>query len=272
MNDMQPLKITISAFLFTLVVSCVTNDSYQTPDLSGECTDIVATKNVADIVATPVATPFLTEEIIEAYVTSSDEGGNFYKSISFISLDGLNGFSVPVDHYNLYTQYEPGRKVSLHLKGLYYVLQQSALVIGSIYNGGVGRISGVEYDSFLSRSCTKADEATIVKHLSIAQAKNNQYLNALIELDHVQFTTASIGKKYFDPTLNSFGGATNHQLIDSLGNKIIFRVSEFAKFSNNNVPALNGKVRGVLTRYGSDFQFLIRTLADVNMTNDRLPL
>ena len=269
---MQPLKITIGAFIFSMVVGCATNDSYRTPDLSGECTDIVATKNIADIIATPVATPFLTEEIIEAYVTSSDEGGNFYKSISFISLDGTVGFSVPVDHYNLYTQYEPGRKVSLHLKGLYYVLQQSAPVIGSLYNGGVGRISGVEYESFLNRSCTKVDETTIVKHLSITQAKNNQYLNALIELDNVQFTTASIGKKYFDPTLNSFGGATNHQLTDGLGNKIILRVSEFAKFSGNSVPSLNGKVRGVLTKYGSDFQFLIRTLADVNMTNNRMPL
>ena len=84
MFDMQPLKITIGAFIFSMVVGCATNDSYRTPDLSGECTDIVATKNVTDIVATPVATPFLTEEIIEAYVTSSDEGGNFYKSISFI--------------------------------------------------------------------------------------------------------------------------------------------------------------------------------------------
>lgn len=269
---MQPVKITIGAFIFSMVVGCVTNDSFRTPDLSGECTDIVATKNVADIVATPVVIPFLTEEIIEAYVTSSDEGGNFYKSISFISLDGTAGFSVPIDHYNLYTQYEPGRKVSLHLKGLYVVLQQSAPVIGSWYNGGVGRISGVEYESFLSRSCTKVDETTIVKHLSITQAKNNQYLNALIELDNVQFTTASIGKKYFDPTLNSFGGATNHQLTDSLGNKIILRVSEFAKFSGNSVPSFNGKVRGVLTKYGSDFQFLIRTLADVNMTNNRLPL
>ena len=269
---MRPVKIAISAFVFSIAMGCVTNEPYQTPDLSGECTDIVATKNVTDIVASPVVTPFLNEEIIEAYVTSSDEGGNFYKSISFISLDGTVGFSVPVDHYNLYTQYEPGRKVSLHLKGLYYVLQQSAPVIGSLYNGSVGRISGVEYESFLNRSCTKADETTIVKHLSITQAKNNQYLNALIELDNVQFTTASMGKKYFDPTLNSFGGATNHQLTDGLGNRIILRVSEFAKFSGNSIPSLNGKVRGVLTKYGSDYQFMIRTLVDVNMTHNRLPL
>ena len=29
-----------------------------------------------------------------AFVTSSDEGGNFYKSISMMSLDGLKGFSM----------------------------------------------------------------------------------------------------------------------------------------------------------------------------------
>jgi len=49
-------------------------------------------------------------DYIEAYVTSSDEGGNFYKSISMVSTDGSTGFSMPVDNYNLYTEFEPGKK------------------------------------------------------------------------------------------------------------------------------------------------------------------
>ena len=44
--------------------------------------------------------------IPKAYVTSSDEGGNFYKSISMMSLDGTKGFSMPVDNYNLFNEFE----------------------------------------------------------------------------------------------------------------------------------------------------------------------
>ena len=32
-----------------------------------------------------------------------------------MSLDGLQGFSMPVDNYNLYTEFEPGRKVTIKL-------------------------------------------------------------------------------------------------------------------------------------------------------------
>ena len=249
------------------------------PNLSNECVTIAKTKEVSDIttLATATTVPYTTSETvvdyIEAYVTSSDEGGNFYKSISMMSLDGLKGFSMPVDNYNLYTEFEPGRKVTIKLdKNRYFNKQHGSTVIGSSYNAGVGRISGVEYKNVILRSCDDVDEISIVKNLTIAQAKNDQYLNMLIEFDAVQFTDASVGKKYFDATLNSIGGATNHEITDQFGNKVIVRVSEFAVFASNAVPSKNGKIRGVMTKYNSDYQFMIRTLKDVDLSNDRLDI
>jgi hypothetical protein len=240
---------------------------------------VCKTKEVSDIttLATATTVPYTTSETvvdyIEAYVTSSDEGGNFYKSISMMSLDGLKGFSMPVDNYNLYTEFEPGRKVTIKLdKNRYFNKQHGSTVLGSSYNNGVGRISGVEYKDVILRSCTDVNENTIVKNLTIAQAKNDQYLNMLIEFDAVQFTDASLGKKYYDATLNSLGGATNHEISDQFGNKVILRVSEFATFAANAVPSKNGKIRGVMTKYNSDYQFMIRTLKDVDLTNDRLDI
>jgi hypothetical protein len=136
----------------------------------------------------------------------------------------------------------------------------------------VGRISGVEYKNVILRSCVDVEENTIVKNLSIAQAKNDQYLNMLIEFDAVQFTDASIGKKYYDASLNSLGGATNHEITDQFGNKVIVRVSEYATFAANAVPSKNGKIRGVMTKYNSDYQFMIRTLNDVNLSGNRLAI
>lgn len=276
---MKNIKLILSAALFTTLVGCVNSDNYSAPDLTGECNDLTATKTIQDVatVATTTAQQWnsSTDSIIEAFVTSSDEGGNFYKSISMISIDGTKGFSMPVDAYNLYTKYEPGRKVFINLNKRYYAnnTQTASLEVGSLYNGTqVGRVSGVEYENTITRSCTKVDENTIVNNLTVLAAKNNANINKLIELNNVQFTDASLGKKYFDPSLNNLGGATNHEVTDEFGNKIIVRISEFATFASNSIPSLSGKIRGVLTKYGSDFQFMIRTINDVNFTNPRLTI
>ena len=276
---MKNIKLIITTVALATLSSCVNSDDYGVPNLSNDCVTITKTKEVSDItnIATATTVPYTTSETvvdyIEAYVTSSDEGGNFYKSISMMSLDGLKGFSMPVDNYNLYTEFEPGRKVTIKLdKNRYFNKQHGSTVIGSSYNGGVGRVSGVDYKNVILRSCTDVNENTIVKNLTIAQAKNDQYLNMLIEFDAVQFTDASLGKKYYDASLNSLGGATNHEISDQFGNKEILRVSEFATFASNAVPSKNGKIRGVMTKYNSDYQFMIRTLNDVNLTNNRLDI
>ena len=276
---MKNYKLIVTTLMLATLSSCVNGDEYGVPNLTYECITIAKTKEVSDItnIATATAVPYTTSETvvdyIEAYVTSSDEGGNFYKSISMMSLDGLKGFSMPVDNYNLYTEFEPGRKVTIKLdKNRYFNKQHGSTVLGSSYNNGVGRISGVEYKDVILRSCTDVNENTIVKNLTIAQAKNDQYLNMLIEFDAVQFTDASLGKKYYDATLNSLGGATNHEISDQFGNKVILRVSEFATFAANAVPSKNGKIRGVMTKYNSDYQFMIRTINDVQLTADRMDI
>lgn len=276
---MKNYKLIVTTLILATFSSCVNSDDYGVPNLSDECVTITKTKEVSDItnIATATAVPYTTSETvvdyIEAYVTSSDEGGNFYKSISLMSLDGLKGFSMPVDNYNLYTEFEPGRKVTIKLdKNRFFNKQHGSTVIGSSYNNGVGRISGVEYKNVILRSCVDVEENTIVKNLSITQAKNDQYLNMLIEFDAVQFTDASLGKKYYDASLNSLGGATNHEISDQFGNKVILRVSEFATFAANTIPSKNGKIRGVMTKYNSDYQFMIRTINDVDLTGDRLAI
>lgn len=203
---MKIFKLLSFVSLLAIFTSCVNSDEYNTPDLSGECVNLTATKTVAEITnaATGTATIYQNEDIIEAYVTSSDEGGNFYKSISFQSVDGTKGFSMPVDTYNLFNQYEPGRLVYIYMKDRYVATSQSSTVIGSLYENSVGRISGVEYNNVLKRSCTKVDENSIVKkNLTIATASNDQYLNMLLEFENVQFTSPSLGKT-FSASLRNF--------------------------------------------------------------------
>lgn len=271
------IKSLFFSSLFLTAISCV-DENYNEPQT--DCDSLSATKQVTDItsLASSTLAKYPTEDVIEAYVTSSDEGGNFYKSVSFVSVDGNTGFSIPMDNYNLYTDFEPGRKVFVKLDTLvHYIRENSSTVIGYRYNNNtpdnlnddkVGRIPSSSYRNVIKRSCQKVNEDMIVNNFTITQAKNNNNINKLIEFDNVQFTDASINRTLFD--VDSGGGATNHEITDADGNRIIVRVSEFSTFKSEKVPTGNGKIRGVLTKFGSTWQFMIRTISDIKMNNPRV--
>ena len=77
---MKNYKIILATALLTTMFGCVAPEHYSAPDLSSECGELTANKTVQNIAATSTTyTKYLADDIIEAYVTSSDEGGNFYK-------------------------------------------------------------------------------------------------------------------------------------------------------------------------------------------------
>lgn len=289
---MKNYKILLASALLTSVFSCSNPEHYDTPEnLKDQCTDLTPTRTVQSIIATsstPVHYTADTDDIVEAYVTSSDEGGNFYKSLSLVSTDGTTGFSIPIDDYNLYTVYEPGRKVYVNLKNLYGVRDMggsvSGTVIGDLYNGNsiddpsddeVGRISIIAYKNIIKPSCTDfKKEEDLVQLMSMAQAKSDANLNKLIALDNVQFTDASIGNTYFDTDMNtsSFATATDHTITDNnTGTNLIVRVSSFSTFAAKPVPSGSGRIVGVMTKFGSStYQFMLRTERDVQLTQPRV--
>ncbi|MFT5753097.1 MAG: hypothetical protein ACI924_000304 [Flavobacterium sp.] len=275
------MKTTIlkSAFILALFsgtfTSCVKDDNYDIPYLGCTETSLVKNKEVSQIPFSATLTQYATDDIIEAYVTSSDEGGNFYKSISFQTLDGSIGFSVPVDVTSTFTNFEPGRKVLIKLKDLYTQVPTFGATgkqIGDIYNGGsspaVGRLTEAKYRRVLNRSCTVVSEEDLVKQVTINQAKSDAYLNVLIELNGVQFSDGAITTTYYDPT-NVIGGATNHSVIDLEGNSMIFRTSEFSNYAGKPVATGSGTLRGIMTKYNGDYQFVIRRENDIKFTETR---
>ena len=215
---MKKFQLVLSGALVLFLQSCINSDYYDAPDLSNECTTLTTTKTVADIKATATTT-----------------------AQEYTADDNSQAFSMPVDSYNLYTKFEPGRKVYVKMKGLYYAndTQTSSFDMGSLYNGNeVGRLSGVQYEQSIIRGCDKKNEDDLVIPMTITQAKNNANINNLIK--------------------------------DADGNTLIVRVSEYVNFAANVIPSKNGKIRGVMTKYNNDFQFMIRTINDVKMENPRV--
>ena len=276
----------MAAVGFGTFTACENDDRYDNVYTDGLCVVETPTTAVDSLYSatTPSATGIgtvqlnETDDIIEAYVTSSDEGGTFYKSISLQSIDGTRGFSVPVDLYNIYTEFEPGRKVYVHLNGRHINQTYGSLLIGDLYNdpdtptlNQIGRLVPEEFRRTLKASCDKVDEDEIVQHMTIAQALNDNNINKLIEFDNVQFEDGAVNKTFYQEN-NAIGGATNVNLMDEYGRTIIFRTSSFAKFAGKKIPGGSGKVRGVLTKYRGDYQFLARTDRDVQLEGDRLEI
>ena len=101
-----------------LFSACV-NDTFDIP-VKANCVspELTKTKEVSAIygVATNITATYPADDIIEAYVISSDEGGNFYKSMYLQAVDGTKGFNLSVDEVNTYTKnLQPGKRVFLKL-------------------------------------------------------------------------------------------------------------------------------------------------------------
>ena len=265
------------ASLSLFVFGCSTE--VETPKLVCTQPDFTVNKTVEKVyeLSSSAAKQYLYDDIIEAYVVSSDEGGNFFKTISLQTKATANspavGFSVPVDVSNTYIDYRLGNKVYVKLKNQFTDLYYGGLRIGSLYvsNSGdpaIGRISQNDFKNVLNASCTIIDENQLVESLSIEEALIDSKLNTLVEFNDVEFTEAALDRHYFEES-NNVGGSTNWNLRDKTGNQIIFRTSSYAKFADHFVPEGSGKVRGILTKFGSDYQLMVRSENDVVMNGKR---
>jgi hypothetical protein len=272
-------KFITSLSIFALVVSftsCVDDDTnMDNPDTGIVTYALTATKTVQDIVTfnnSAIPVQYTADDIIEGYVTSTDETGTFYNSISFQNIATNTsqpvGFSVTANFSSYGKGFTPGRKAYIKLKGLYTAVVDGSLKIGSLYNGEIGRISENEWQKYLFVSATKVSEDDMVRQVSLSTAASNANLNTLIEITNVQFADGSLARTYFD--VDSGGSATNHNIVDIAGGTTrYFRVSQFALFAYQNVPSGRGIIRGVMTKYGSDYQFIVRHQNDVKLTNPR---
>lgn len=271
-------SLSLSIFLTVLFASCVQEEP-ALPPLECNQPYLKTNRTVAEVrdAADAIVTQYKYDDIIEAYVVSTDENGNFFKTISFQTLataaQPAIGFSVPVDVSNTYIDYRLGSKVYINLKDQYTDIYFGGLRIGTIYvnsynEGGVGRLSQNAYKKVLIASCTQLSDQVLTKKITLSELMNDSYLNTLVEVVDVQFSGEAMGRHYYESS-NDVGGGTNWNLEDKLGNKMYFRTSSFADFSTKEIPIGSGTVKGILTKYGTDYQLVARSEKDVNLNSKR---
>lgn len=278
----------LGALCAGFLTGCANDDDYDAPNMGCINPGLTANKTVESLIAQATETPTLytADDIIEAYITSSDERGAFFKVVSLQTLPPADSgiepvaFSIAIDRPGLFTEgFVPGVKVSVKLKDLYYAIDFESLEVGALFEGQVGRISEQTFKNHVFiNTCEKVDEAQLVKLMTIDEALNDANINRLIELKDVQFVEASFDQPLYNEnastTVNgdnpqTIGGATNHILQDINGHKIVFRTSSFANFSGMIVPEGSGTVRGVLTKFLDTYQFVARYETDLKLEGER---
>lgn len=195
--------------------------------------------------------------IVKAVVVSSDEGGNFYKTI--VVQDETGALQIQINKSGLYADYPVGQTVYIKCNGLvvgnYYGIHQ----IGWIYEGSVGRIDGNFLDRYLFKDGLPG-EVTPVDITSPA-GLNTGNVCRLVRVRNCEFADAAVGQPWSEDA-----ATTSRSIIkinDTDVSDFVVRTSNYAKFRKQLVPSGKGDIIGILTIYKETYQFMLRDLNDV---------
>ena len=205
------------------------------------------------------------DKYLEALVAADDQSGNIFKILVLKDMRGEKGLSMSIDENELHALYPVGQVVYVHLKDLAIGNFEGLPTLGVNSGNTVGRIPASLVRSLLIKSGRTAP----VEPLKIKFSElNSSHYSRLIQLEGMQFETATATTTYADATADP-PLSVNHNLTDCDENKIILRNSGFASFAGQTVPQGNGSIIAVYSYYRSAPQLLIRNVTDINFDQER---
>jgi len=275
------MKITLQFFYVIIgilcCISCVHDDDYSVPKITSEDVEITANFSIAKInqffrgfdpVLISAGPNAQTPLHVEGYVVSSDESGNFFRTLIIQDKpeNPTSAIAISTDATDVYTLFEPGRKVFVRVDGLYsgeYAGLPTIGLQGAGGTGDVGRISSGEFEQRVYR--TNSITELVPLPISINDI-SDEYLNMLVEFDDMQIVERELGESYANLN-NTYG--VDRTLENCNGEEILLRTSGFADFKNLELPAGNGSIITILGKFNANFQVYIRDLDDVKMNGER---
>ncbi|WP_152286190.1 DUF5689 domain-containing protein [Flavicella marina] len=259
-------------FVFLMLVACNSNQRYSLPEINCEGTAISSTHTIAQVkeMSGFGIENFTSDIIISGYVVSNDASGNIYKTL--ILQDNFeqptSAIEILVDETNLYSVFPVGRKVFLKLNGLSIGYQRGMLVIGKVSNTTIERIPRTQIFNHFVRGCET--EKIIPKPILISDI-DDTLVGMYVSIQNAQFHSQEMGF--------SFGEINGTESVErivvqyseecaALG-EIRMPISGYSDFKRTDIPAGNGNISGVLTKYFSEYQLLINDVSDLQFDTQR---
>lgn len=211
----------------------------------------------------------ITEDIIiEGVVVANDESGNVYKQ--FIINDETGAMVIGVNDVGLYAMLPKGQRVRIACKDLYIGGYGKMAQIGGLYNGKVGRMNKNIYPQHVRLigipDPTQPEMQPELIDDSFFTNENKNNLAKFVRLEGVEITEAD-GTALWAPEELQYNNVVERHI--KVGNtNIVLRMSTYADFANEAIPAGELNINGVMTRYNDYWQFVISHTTDIEKVSE----
>ena len=253
---------------FGLLFSGCIDDKFDEPPIDGVDPDITTNATIADVLELwqPGNIVEITDDLVfSATVISSDEAGNFYKTL--VVEDENSGIRFSINRTGLYTDFPQFRRVFVKAKGLYIgdynELPTIGAGIGTNNQGNpiIERIPSALISQHIIKG--KKNRPSPIREKTIAEVTLSD-VNRLIRLKDVEFDAGDLNK-----TMAEQSADANRTLVDCIGNEIPMRNSRYSTFQDALVPNMHGTVDAVVGIFGSTLQLGLSAYEDMKMTETR---
>lgn len=211
--------------------------------------------------------PFYIREnmVFEAYVTSSDETGNFFRS--FVVEDVTGAVEIRAGFYDIYNYYQPGRRVLIKAKGLAVGKYNGIMQLGSRINTySAYRVEEFGTPAYLEDYIVRDTCFKEIKPIKVLITElNEKYCGRLVKIDGL---TAEKDNICWSDGADEFTSSGVVAFTDSEGNRIFVTTSAYADFAEDKVPSGIVSLTGILM-YGkfiagqNSYAIKLRGLNDV---------
>ena len=262
-------KTTMLVLALAVLCGCVKDQNFDTPKKSCDL-DVEVNATYADVKGLYVdgTVQIQSDLIIEGYVVSSDEAGNFFSSLHFQNDpdNPTEGFQLDFEVRDSHLFYPVGSKIYLKLKGLYLGKQQDVYKLGGVFpsfgNLSVGRLPANIVPRHLYVAC--AEQVSITPVEVGIDGLEESMVNTLVEFKNVEIIDDELGLSYAEVQEE-----TERTLIDCSDNELVLLNSGYSDFQSNILPEGNGSIKGVLHKDKNGYKLVIRNLDDIDFQDER---
>ena len=267
------LLIIILYLLFFSLLGCNDAPDFNLSDIQINEVEVKTTSNVAAVISAYRQSELDVytfdeddETIISCYVISSDEAGNFYKTlvIQDQAENPMNGLEIKIDLRSYYTKYNFGRKIFIKLAGLSITEVNGKYILGYLLKGGIVAIPTALLNSFIIRSLETKEIVPVSINLK-NYSKN--MINTFVALNEIQFLKTDIGKTFSSEAYDTYNGERIIEQCPTLERTTLF-TSVYAKFKSNLLPIETFRLQAILSSdyYSGSISLILNNLQDITIT------
>ncbi|MBN2662747.1 MAG: choice-of-anchor J domain-containing protein [Bacteroidales bacterium] len=247
--------------------SCVKQD-FDDPPTNCNDINITTTMSIHELktLYTGDTTRIGDSVIIEGYVTSTDQFGNFYKEL--VIQDSSDAICIMIDASYMFTSFPIGQKVYVKCGGLMLGNSNDVIKLGNTYTEyGIVNFGRIQGDVVIANHIIKTCDNAPVEPQEITLSQiDDGIVYKLVKINAVQFKSSELPTTWADAIgLESI----NHYIVDQDNNSLIVRTSGYSSFARDSLPNGSGYIIGVLGKYGSDYQLYVRNPDDAVMGDER---